>query len=434
MNHERPPSVCVLGLGYIGLPTAAVIARAGLEVTGVDTSPQVVDAVRHGRAHIEEPGLEALVAATVKARQLTVANLPRAADVFLFAVPTPTDARHRPDLDCVFAAVEAVSPLLAAGNLLILESTCPIGTTALVRDRLAELRPDLAWPGRAERSNVAVAYCPERVLPGRALAELVANARSIGGLDERSADAAREFYRYFVTGECVTTDAATAEMVKLMENASRDVSIAFANEMSLVAERMGVNVWEAIALANRHPRVNILKPGPGVGGHCIAVDPWFLIGAAPDLTPLMRTARGVNDGKADHVIACAEAMLTRHPHARLACFGITFKPDVDDLRESPALAIVARLAKTHGDRIIVVDPHVRSLPPALESSGARLASFKDAADQCSLGLMLVDHAAFRDQGCFNFVASYDCRGAWQKGRPPSVANPIPRRGLAQAAA
>ena len=419
MSDEDAPHVCVIGLGYIGLPTAAVIARAGLRVTGVDNSPRVIDLISRGRIHIEEPGLESLVHDLVAAGRIVATGRPVAADVFLVAVPTPADADHRPDLSCVFAAVESLAPVLAPGNLVILESTCPIGTTERVRDRLATLCPQLSWPGGDGAADVHLAYCPERVLPGRALEELVANARSIGGVDGPSADAARAFYRRFVAGECVTTTAPTAEMVKLMENASRDVGVAFANELSLVAERVGVDVWEAIALANRHPRVNILKPGPGVGGHCIAVDPWFLVAAAPDLTPLMRTARGVNDGKADHVFDRAEALLQAHPHARLACLGLTFKPDVDDLRESPALAIAARLARAHGDRVVVVDPHVPFLPDVFVGTGAVLMGEEDALDACSLGLMLVDHAEFRRAAPPSFVASYDCRGAWRAGGWPA---------------
>ena len=431
---EHESHVCVVGLGYIGLPTAAVIARAGLFVTGVDTSPRVVDTIRGGRVHIEEPGLGPLVRDMVAVGRIAATGSPRAADVFLIAVPTPSDAEHRPDLTFVFNAVESLAPVLAPGNLVILESTSPVGTTERVRDRLAALRPDLAWPGGTDPANVHLAYCPERVLPGRALEELVANARSIGGVDGPSADAARAFYRRFVAGECVTTTAATAEMVKLMENASRDVGIAFANELSLVAERMGVDIWEAIALANRHPRVNILKPGPGVGGHCIAVDPWFLVAAAPDLTPLMRTARGVNDGKADHVFAQAEALLAAHPHARLACLGLTFKPDVDDLRESPALAIATRLALAHGDRIVLVEPHLAELPSALAATAARLMGYDDAMDECALGLMLVDHAKFRRADTPAFVASYDCRGVWRSGGWPVARSdrPVPMPGRAAA--
>ena len=336
-NDDDAPRVCILGLGYIGLPTAAVIAQAGLTVLGVDTSPHVVGTVNRGAIHIEEPGLDALVRDMVNAERIVAAPAPAPADVFLIAVPTPSDEQHRPDIGFVLAAADSIAPVLKPGNLVLVESTCPIGTTERVRDRLATLRSDLAFPGH-DTPDVHVAYCPERVLPGRVLQELVANARSIGGVDPASSAAAVAFYRRFVAGECVATTARTAEMVKLMENASRDVGIAFANELSLVAERVGVDIWEAIALANRHPRVNILRPGPGVGGHCIAVDPWFLVDAAPDLTPLIRTARAVNDGKADHVLARARALLTAHPGARLACLGLTFKPDVDDLRESPALA------------------------------------------------------------------------------------------------
>lgn len=412
-TSQYEPTVCILGLGYIGLPTAAVVARAGMTVAGVDTSLRVVDTVNNGRIHIEEPGLEELVREMVAAGRITAAVQPATADVFLIAVPTPSDEAHRPDISMVLAAAESLAPVVVPGNLVIVESTCPIGTTEQVRDRLAALRPDLDWPGLSDSPDVHVAYCPERVLPGRVLQELVDNARSIGGIDPASSAAAVAFYRRFVEGECVETTARTAEMVKLMENASRDVGIAFANELSLVAERVGVDVWEAIALANRHPRVNILKPGPGVGGHCIAVDPWFLVDAAPDLTPLMQTARAVNDGKSDHVLERASALLVAHPGARLACLGLTFKPDVDDLRESPALRIATELAHRYEDRIVLVDPHVSALPDALADTGAELMTLARAEEACVLGLMLVDHAEFRRDTPPPFVALYDCRGVWR---------------------
>lgn len=418
----RPPDICILGLGYIGLPTAAVLARAGLTVHGVDTSVAVVDTINRGCIHIEEPGLESLVREMVDVGRIVASTSPPGADVFLIAVPTPCDEAHRPDLSAVEAAALSLARVLVPGNLVVLESTCPIGTTERVRDILADARPDLAWPGRSDAPDIHVAYCPERVLPGRVLQELVANSRSIGGLDDASTTAARAFYRLFVAGECVATTARTAEMVKLMENASRDVSIAFANELSLVAERVGVDVWEAIALANRHPRVNILKPGPGVGGHCIAVDPWFLVAAAPDLTPLMRTARAVNDGKAKHVVDRAAALLDQHPEARLACLGLTFKADVDDLRESPALSIATTLAERYADRIRLVDPHVVALPSAIVQTGARLVTLSEALADCALGLMLVDHAEFHGLRWSRFVASYDCRGVWRDGGhwPPAL--------------
>ncbi len=428
---DDAPGVCILGLGYIGLPTAAVIARAGLTVLGVDTSPHVVDTVNRGRIHIEEPGLEALVREMVAAGRIVAAARPASAEVFLIAVPTPSDEQHRPDVGFVLAAAESIAPVLAPGALVLVESTCPIGTTERVRDRLAALRPDLAFPGH-DTPDIHVAYCPERVLPGRVLQELVANARSIGGVDPASSAAAAAFYRRFVAGECVETTARTAEMVKLMENASRDVGIAFANELSLVAERVGVDIWEAIALANRHPRVDILRPGPGVGGHCIAVDPWFLVDAAPDLTPLIRTARAVNDGKADHVLARARALLAAHPGARLACLGLTFKPDVDDLRESPALRIATALAESHGRRIVVVDPHVAVLPCALMERGATLMTLAQAERECALGLMLVDHAEFRRDDPPPFLATYDCRGVWPHQQ--AVAEPTAERPARRAAA
>ena len=317
MVSDSELKVVVLGLGYIGLPTAAVIARTGARVLGVDVTPSVVETVNSGRVHIEEVDLDGLVSGVVARGSLRASLTIEPADVFVIAVPTPFADDHAPDIRFVLDAATTIAAVLKAGDTVILESTSPVGTTERVRDLLAQLRPDLRVPGRAgEAADVVIAYCPERVLPGRILVELIDNDRVIGGITPRCARKALTFYRRFVRGACVTTNARAAEMTKLTENAFRDVNLAFANELSLVADTMGVDVWEVIRLANRHPRVNILQPGPGVGGHCIAVDPWFLVHADPANTPLIRTARLVNDGKTDHVIAQAAALIEAHPARR----------------------------------------------------------------------------------------------------------------------
>lgn len=407
--------ICVIGLGYIGLPTAAVIARTGRLVHGVDVRPDVVETINIGRIHIEEIDLEGIVKDRVWKGYLVASTSPIPASTYIIAVPTPFGDDHQPDISHVLAAADSIAPVLAPGALVIVESTCPVGTTEKVRDRIAERRPDLGMAGLVEEADICFAYCPERVLPGRIVAELVSNDRSIGGVTPACAARAAAFYRTFVQGECVLTDARTAEMVKLVENSSRDVAIAFANELSIVCDRLDINVWEVIRLANRHPRVNILNPGPGVGGHCIAVDPWFLISAAPDATPLIRTARQVNDGKADYVYRRAAAMLDDRPGSTIACLGITFKADVDDMRESPALEIAHRLAEAYPGRVIVVEPHAAELPASLTSLGVNKADIETAGIEADIALLLVDHREFRgrDPITLGFSEVYDTRGLWR---------------------
>lgn len=420
MLADTDLSVCVLGLGYIGLPTAAVIARTGARVLGVDVTASVVETVNSGRVHIEEVDLDALVSGVVARGTLRASTEIAPADVFVIAVPTPFAADHRPDIGYVLRAATTIATVLKPGDTVILESTSPVGTTEQVRDLLAELRPDLRMPdanqtGRGgEAADVAIAYCPERVLPGRILHELIANDRVIGGITPRCARKALGFYRRFVRGACVTTNASAAEMTKLAENAYRDVNIAFANELSLVADRLGVDVWEVIRLANRHPRVSILQPGPGVGGHCIAVDPWFLVAAAPDETPLIRTAREVNDGKVDHVIACASAMIEAHPHLSVACLGLAFKANIDDFRESPALAIAAALARRFGSRVRIVEPYAQALPAAFAGTEAQLIDLDTALATCPVMIVLVDHDLFRSVPLEEraTLAVLDTRGIW----------------------
>ncbi len=431
MAHEpdsKAPKVAVLGLGYIGLPTAAVIARTGVRVLGVDVTPSVVETVNSGRIHIEEVDLDGLVSGVVARGTLRASLTIEPADVFVIAVPTPFDDEHRPNIGYVLKAATTIAAVLKAGDTVILESTSPIGTTEEVRDLLARLRPDLKVPGRSgEAADIAIAYCPERVLPGRILVELIDNDRVIGGITPRCARKALFFYRRFVRGACVTTTARAAEMTKLAENAYRDVNIAFANELSLVADTMGVDAWEVIRLANRHPRVDILRPGPGVGGHCIAVDPWFLVHADPANTPLIRTARLVNDAKVEHVVDKAVALAEARPGAAIACLGLAFKANIDDFRESPALKVAARLAARLGSRVRIVEPYATALPAAFDGSGASLIDIDQALKDCPILVVLVDHDAFaaipleerRD------ATVLDTRGLWpDQPRDPRPAAPL----------
>jgi UDP-N-acetyl-D-mannosaminuronic acid dehydrogenase len=422
MKSETKPDVCVVGLGYIGLPTAAIIARAGCKVQGIDVSQRVVDTINRGEIHIEEVDLDGLVQGVVARGLLSASTEVAPADVFVIAVPTPFDKNHAPDISYVLAAGRSVAPVLKAGDVVILESTSPVGTTEELRDLIAQLRPDLKIPGLSrETPDISIAYCPERVLPGKILEELTNNDRSIGGITPRCARKALAFYKRFVRGTCVTTDARSAEMTKLVENAYRDVNIAFANELSMVADKMGLDVWEVIRLANRHPRVNILSPGPGVGGHCIAVDPWFIVHGAPEQTPLIRTARGVNDGKIHHVIAQADALVAAYPEARVACLGLAFKANIDDFRESPARLVAATLARRFGSRIRVVEPYAAELPIEFTDTGASLIDVDTALEECDILIVLVDHDVFRVVPLAERSAKlvYDTRGIWPD--QPSVA-------------
>jgi UDP-N-acetyl-D-mannosaminuronic acid dehydrogenase len=413
MNAEL--KVAVLGLGYIGLPTAAVIARTGASVLGVDVTQSVVDTVNSGKVHIEEVDLDGLVSGVVARGNLRASMQIEPADVFVIAVPTPFGEDHAPNIGYVLRAATTIATVLKAGDAVILESTSPVGTTEKVRDLLAELRPDLKVPGRcADSPDIAIAYCPERVLPGRILVELIDNDRVIGGITPRCARKALAFYRRFVRGACVTTTSRAAEMTKLTENAFRDVNIAFANELSRIADTMEVDVWEVIRLANRHPRVNILSPGPGVGGHCIAVDPWFLVNADRANTPLIRTAREVNDAKVDYVIERAATLVADHPGMKVACLGLAFKANIDDFRESPALKVAAALAARFGERIHVVEPYADQLPREFDGSGAKLTDIDTAIESCGAMIVLVDHDVFKsvplDERSTKLV--YDTRGIW----------------------
>lgn len=409
--------ISVIGLGYIGLPTAAMLANRGVEVIGVDVNERVVQLLNDGKVQIVEPDLDIAVQAAVTTGRLRAVGKPEPAEVFIVAVPTPFTNGHTPDLSYIEAAARSMAPVLERGNLVVLESTSPVGTTERFARWLAELRPDLSFPHHSgERADICVAYCPERVLPGRVLMELVSNDRIIGGLTPRCAERAQELYRIFVQGTCHISDARSAEMVKLTENAFRDVNIAFANELSLICERLQLDIWEVIDLANRHPRVNILKPGPGVGGHCISVDPWFIVDAVPDLARMIRTAREVNDHKPEHVMAKVRGIAQRFKDPVIACLGLSFKANIDDLRESPALHIAERLADEQIGHLSIVEPHIRELPASLQGrNNVRLDLFGPALKSADIILLLVDHQQFRrvEPAQLREKIVIDTRGLWR---------------------
>jgi UDP-N-acetyl-D-mannosaminuronic acid dehydrogenase len=403
------------------LPTAAVFAAHGINVIGVDVNESVVDLINRGCIHIIEPDLDTAVHSAVKAGRLRATTKPEPAEAFLIAVPTPFKGdNHEPDLSFIESASRAISPVLKVGDLIVLESTSPVGTTEQMAEWLARARPDLTFPQtHGEASDIRIAHCPERVLPGKVMDELISNDRVIGGMTPLCSARAATLYKIFVAGDCVVTNARTAEMAKLTENSFRDVNIAFANEMSIICDKLDINVWELIALANRHPRVSILQPGPGVGGHCIAVDPWFIVAKTPALARLIRTAREVNDSKPkwvlDKVHAAVGRWLSENPgktieDVTLAFYGIAFKPNIDDLRESPALEIVKRIMAQHGGPILIVEPNIDALPPTLD--GCILSSESSARTDAQVHVMLVSHANYlyntRPNGCL-----VDATGAWK---------------------
>lgn len=396
--HKK--TVCVVGLGYIGLPTAALLASNGYHVVGVDLNAHAVDTINQGRIHIVEPDLDAFVRSAVAAQRLTAFTTPQAGDIYMICVPTPFhegEAIPRPNIDYVLAATRSIAPFVKAGDLVILESTSPVGTTDAMAEVLAQTGIDVA--------GIHLAYCPERVLPGKIMTELVENDRVVGGLTPAATAAVSAFYRTFVHGEVLETDARTAEMCKLTENSFRDVNIAFANELSMICEKECIDVWNLIRLANRHPRVNILQPGAGVGGHCIAVDPWFIVSRNPETARLIRSAREVNNSKTDWVIdrikiavADASARLGRKP--RVACLGLAFKPDIDDLRESPAMHVAQALARAGYD-VVAVEPNIES------HDTLTLASLEKAMGSADVFAVLVKHRQFLDAGVKRALAEVD---------------------------
>lgn len=400
MNNQFK-HICVIGLGYIGLPTAATFAAHGIKVTGVDVNQHAVNMINQGKVHIVEPDLDALVKVVVAKGMLSARTKPVEADAYIVAVPTPFKDDYQPDLKYIEAASKALAPYLKPGNLVILESTSPVGATEQMAAWLTEARPDLTFPEQAgEAADILVAHCPERVLPGKVLQELISNDRIIGGMNQLSSTAASNLYKTFVQGGCIETNARTAEMCKLTENSFRDVNIAFANELSIICDKLDINVWELIALANRHPRVNILQPGPGVGGHCIAVDPWFIVAKTPEQARLIRTAREVNDAKPEWVINQVKIkiaeFLQQNPEKTIkdvtvACYGLAFKPDIDDLRESPALEITKKLAE-QGLNILAIEPNIDVLPAELPENVKLIdLSENQTAD---IHLILVAHKQF----------------------------------------
>lgn len=412
-------TISVVGLGYIGLPTAAMFASKNKKVIGVDVSQKTIDVINRGEIHIVEPKLDDIVRDVVKKGFLTATLIPQPADVFVVAVPTPFNEYNSPDLSYIESASVAIAPVLKKGDLVILESTSPVGATEKMSTWLAESRPDLSFPQVAgEESDIRIAHCPERVLPGKVMEELVTNDRVIGGMTPKCSSTAVELYKTFVEAECVVTNARTAEMAKLTENSFRDVNIAFANELSMICDKLNINVWELISLSNRHPRVNVLQPGPGVGGHCIAVDPWFIVSSAPEQANLIRMAREVNDSKPEWVIEKVNLEMMRflqeNPEktakdVRIACYGLAFKADIDDLRESPSLAIVKALASQHSGDVVAVEPNISTIPESL--SNVELLDITSAISSADIHLLLVDHKEFKQYICpSHFIV--DTKGVW----------------------
>jgi UDP-N-acetyl-D-mannosaminuronic acid dehydrogenase len=409
--------ISVIGLGYIGLPTAATIASRGVSVIGVEVNERAVELISQGQVHFSEPDLDMLVRAAVTTGNLRAVTKPEPAEAFIIAVPTPIQADHSPDMSFVKAAAESIAPVLEKGNLVVLESTSPVGSTLWMSQILAAKRPDLTFPHQTkDASDIRIAYCPERILPGRMVSELVENDRILGGMTARCSQRALELYSLFVKGTCHVTEAPCAEMVKLTENAFRDVNIAFANELSLICDELGIDVWRLIELANRHPRVKILQPGPGVGGHCIAVDPWFIVSTTPDKARLIRTAREVNDGKPHFVVDKIKRMADRFKAPVLACLGLSYKANVDDVRESPAVDIVKHLAADKVGEIYAVEPYLTQLPKELAGlPGVAFADMHEALAKADIIVLLVDHSVFRaitTEQLLNKIV-VDTRGLWR---------------------
>ncbi|WP_368881686.1 UDP-N-acetyl-D-mannosamine dehydrogenase [Shewanella algae] len=417
-------TISVIGLGYIGLPTAAMFASRKKKVIGVDVNQHAVDTINQGKIHIVEPDLDIIVHSAVTDGYLKAVTKAEPADAFLIAVPTPFKPCKEaeipePDLSYIQSACNGIAPVLKKGDLVILESTSPVGATEQVAEWLATARPDLTFPQNADKeADINVAHCPERVLPGHVVRELVENDRVIGGMSSRCAERSVELYKTFVQGECVITNARTAEMAKLTENSCRDVQIAFANELSVICDKLDINVWELISLANRHPRINILQPGPGVGGHCIAVDPWFIVSKTPSEAQLIHTARKVNDAKPawviDKVKLAIADFLQANPtktvkEVTIACYGLAFKPDIDDLRESPAMQIVKEIAFLHIGRVIAVEPNIHCLPNSLEQVDFQ--SFDVAKATADVHVLLVDHKEFKAE-TLNLPYLVDTKGVW----------------------
>src|SRR3990167_7736302 len=389
-------TICVIGMGYIGLPSAALLASNGNRVIGCDVQPHIVDTINKGCVHLHEPALELLVHNAVVSGKLSAQLTVPKADVYVITVPTPVMQNNEPDISFVKAAIESIAPQLVKNNLIILESTSPVGTTEKALQWILQLRDDL------DESLFYLAYCPERVMPGQILRELVDNDRVVGGVNPESTQQAIRFYQLFVKGNCIPTTAKTAEMTKLTENAYRDVNIAFANELSMICDHEGINVWELIALANHHPRVQILQPGAGVGGHCIAVDPWFIVASNPEQSKLIRSAREVNNYKAHYVLETILNKINHLENPTIACLGITFKKNVDDLRESPALAIVNQLCKNIVGSVLVVEPNIKTLPQSLQHYQNVMLVDLEQALTADIVVLLVAHSHFKNEKLLHY--------------------------------
>lgn len=393
--------VSVIGLGYIGLPTAAIIASHGVKVIGVDIDKDTINIINQGKAHIVEPKLDSLVKNTIQNGSFIATNKPKKSDVFIIAVPTPFLDDYSPDLSYIKSAIKSIAPVLEKGNIVILESTSPVGTTEEMARLLASERQDLIFPELDDNSinfDVSIAYCPERVMPGNIISELIENNRIIGGMTKTCSKRAIDVYQIFVKSECMTSDCRTAELAKLVENSFRDVNIAFANELSLISDKLNINVWNLIKLTNHHPRVNILKPGPGVGGHCIAVDPWFIINSLPDETKLIKAAREVNDRKPQYILSLIDKAIKSTSKEisdiNITCLGISFKADIDDLRGSPALKIVKSLCQYNLNKLNIVEPNISELPSSINNN-ANLTSLDLAINDADIVVVLVDHSEFK---------------------------------------
>ncbi|QPK78592.1 UDP-N-acetyl-D-mannosamine dehydrogenase [Corynebacterium lizhenjunii] len=415
--------VCFVGLGYIGLPTAVVMANAGVNVVGFDINASAVEQINRGKVTIVEPGLEEALGTALRGGRFRASTEPVPAKTYVIAVPTPFTNGYECDMRFIYSAAETIAPFLTGDELIILESTSPPLTTAKLAARIAELREDLDTTGKAQgdthqSKRVLFAHCPERILPGRALEELVTNDRIIGGMTPEATQRAKELYQTFCQGQLLETNDRTAELSKLAENAYRDVNIAFANELSLIADGLDIDVWELIGLANHHPRVNILQPGPGVGGHCIAVDPWFIVSSDPENSRLIRTAREVNDGKPEWVINAIKERVSVHKATEVALLGLAFKADIDDLRESPALAIAQRLLKELPEvNFTVIEPNISALPDVLRGHpNVKLGTFPSDLREDAITVLLVDHKEFGTQRPARLSAQkvVDTRGIWRQ--------------------
>ncbi len=416
--------ISVIGLGYIGLPTAAMFASRKKQVIGVDVNEKAVQTINAGNIHIVEPDLDVVVRAAVTEGYLKASLTPEEADAFLVAVPTPFKEDKKPDLKYIEAACKAIAPVLKKGDVLVLESTSPVGATKQMAEWISELRPDLKMPTDANSTDqdIYLAHCPERVLPGHVMRELVQNDRVIGGISKVCAEKAKSLYEIFVQGECVLTDTDTAEMAKLTENAFRDTNIAFANELSIICDELGIDVWELISIANRHPRVNILQPGPGVGGHCIAVDPWFIVSKTPELAKLITTAREVNSFKPEWTINKVRKALQDKAielqvppnKVKVAFLGVAFKANIDDLRESPALDIVEQFAADI-DNTLVVEPNIESTEGVAQLKNVELVKLDNALEQADILVLLVDHKEFvqLDVSQLSSKTILDFKGVWR---------------------